>query len=52
MSLLEKGMDTAIKDFDKIKYDTVQYDISEKTFVNLGSEFIGSRSFKRSYRCN
>jgi len=48
MSLLEKGMDTAIKDFNKIKYDTVQYDISEKTFINLGSEFIGSRSFKEA----
>jgi len=48
MSLLEKGMDTAIKDFNKIKYDTVQYDISEKTFINLGSEFIGSRSFNEA----
>jgi ubiquinone/menaquinone biosynthesis C-methylase UbiE len=48
MSLLEKGLDNAIKDFNNIKYDSNQYDISEKTFINLGSEFIGSRSYKEA----
>ena len=48
MSILEKGSDNAIKDFNNIKSDTIQYDISEKTFINLGSEFIGSRSYKEA----
>jgi len=48
MSILEKGSDNAIKDFNNIKSDTLQYDISEKTFINLGSEFIGSRSYKEA----
>ena len=47
-SLLEKGSDIAIIDFNNIKSDTIHYDISEKTFVNLGSEFNGSRSFKEA----
>jgi len=48
LSLLEKGLNNAIKDFNNIKSDTIHYDISEKTFVNLGSEFIGSRSYREA----
>lgn len=48
VSLLEKEFDDAIKDFNNIKSDTIHYDISEKTFVNLGSELIGSRSYKEA----
>jgi len=48
MSLLENRLDDAIRDFNNIKSDSIHYDISEKTFINLGSEFIGSRSYKEA----
>lgn len=47
-SLLKNGIDGAIRDFNNVKRDSVHYDISEKTFINLGSEFIGSRSYKEA----
>ena len=47
-SLLEKGSDEAISDFNKIKNDSVQYEFSEKTFINLGAEFIRSKSYKEA----
>lgn len=46
MSLLENGIEDAMRKFSKIKSDTVRYDISEKTFINLGAEFLGSKSYK------
>lgn len=46
MSLINNRSDDAIRNFHSIKSDTAQYEISEKTFLNLGAEFLGSRSYK------
>lgn len=44
--LLKGRADEAIRIFNSIKSDSAHYDISEKTFRNLGAEFLGSRSYK------
>lgn len=45
-SLLNNQTEDAIRRFNSIKRDTTHYDLSEKTFLNLGSEFLGSKSYK------
>ena len=44
-SLVQKGIDASIMLFNKIKSDTVKYDLSEKVFTILGYEFIGTKSY-------
>lgn len=44
-TILESGINAAIGLFNKIKNDSVQFDLSEKEFTNLGYEFIGSKSY-------
>jgi SAM-dependent methyltransferase len=44
-TFLTKGIEAAQKEFLKIKSDTASYDLSEKAFRIIGSEFIGSRSY-------
>ena len=44
-TLLEDGIETSTKLFNKIKKDTAQYDLSEKVFTILGNEFIGAKTY-------
>lgn len=43
--LLQDGIDSSLKEFNRIKNDSVHFDLSEKVFAILGYEFIGSRSY-------
>lgn len=43
--LLQDGIESSLKEFNRIKNDSVNFDLSEKVFTNLGYEFIGSRSY-------
>jgi SAM-dependent methyltransferase len=44
-TLLQDGIDASIKLFNKIKNDSLHFDLSEKVFTNLGNEFIGAKSY-------
>jgi tetratricopeptide (TPR) repeat protein len=44
-TLLQNGTDASIRLFNKIKYDSTLYDLSEKVFSNLAYEFIGEKSY-------
>jgi len=44
-TLLQDGIEAAKKVFNKIKNDPSQFDLSEKIFLNLGNEFVGSKSY-------
>ena len=42
--ILQSGIEAGKKFFEKIKTDTLHYNLSEQTFLNLGYEFYGRRT--------
>jgi ubiquinone/menaquinone biosynthesis C-methylase UbiE len=48
MTLMEKGIDSSVSIFNKIKGDSLHFDFPENIFTNLGYEFIGSRSYPKA----
>lgn len=44
-SMLQKGIDSTLILFDKIKSDSAEYDLSERVFAILGYELIGAKQY-------
>jgi tetratricopeptide (TPR) repeat protein len=43
--MLTRGIEASVRLFNRIKKDSLRYDLSEREFTNTGYEFIGSRSY-------